>query len=169
MLEEALGENKACATVGKLAALGSLVRFTQIVWLRGVELAKQTEQGVPEEVDIRLNEDEPFCRGVCHVCLIYHGQVLEAVELEGPLLLLDGLPALVCLLVLDIDLEVHVVLLVALGEFGEDVDNMAVAQSLFPIPHDDEVRNAARYGAEVCFGLVCAVRGHLEDDLHLFE
>jgi len=169
LLHQALGEHEASAAIGKVAAVAALVRLAQVVRRGGVELAEQAEQRVPEEVDVRLEEDEPLGLGVRRVGLVDHGQVLEAVELEAALRLLDRLALGVGLLLLDVGLEVEVVDFVCLGQLGEDVDDVAVAQSLLAVADNDEVGDAARDGAEVGLGGGALARRDLEDDLDLVE
>jgi hypothetical protein len=169
LLHQALGHDEARAAVGEPAAVGALVRGAKVVGDGGVVLAEQAEQRVPEEVDVRLEEDEPLGLGVGCVGAVDHGQVLEAVELEAALRLVDRLALDVGLVVPDVGLEVDVVGLVALGQVGEDVDDAAVAQLLLAVADDDEVVDAARDGAQV--GLVDGrlARGHLEHDLDMAE
>lgn len=153
LLHEALGHDDAGAAIGKEAALGALVWRSQIMRLRSVELAEQAEQRVPDKVDVRLEEDEPLSARVRDIRLVDHGQVLEAVELEGALLLLDRLALGVGLLLLDIRLEVEVLGLVALGQLGEDVNHMTVSQALVAVADNQQVGDAAGNRAEMGLGL----------------
>ena len=143
------------------------MRGSQVVWLGGVELAEQTEEGVPEQVDVRLEEDIPLGLGAGHVSFVDHGQVLEAVQLEAALRLLLRLALRVGLLVVDVGLEVEVVDFVALGQLGQDINDLAVPEALLGLADDDEVGDAARDGAEV--GLVDArlAGSDLQDHLDL--
>lgn len=115
------------------------MRGAQVVRLGRVELAEQAEECVPEEVDVGLEEDVPLRLGAGDVGLVHHGQVLEAVELEAALRLLLGLALGVGFLVIDVGLEVKVADLVALGQLGQDIDHLSVAQALFGFADDDEV------------------------------
>jgi hypothetical protein len=169
LLHEPLRQHEARAAIGKVAAVAALVRLAQVVLRRRVELAEQAEQRVPEEVDIRFEEDEPLGLGLGRVRLVDHGQVLEAVELEAALRLLDRLALDVRALLVDVGLEIQVVDLVALGQLGQDVDDAAVAQAVLAVADDEQVGDAAGDGAEVRLGRRAVAARYLEYDLDLVE
>lgn len=169
LLHQTVGHDDACAAVRKPAALAAFVWCAQVVWLGRIELTEQAEQRVPEEVDVRLKENVPLGVGLGHVRFVDHGQVLEAVELEAALRLLHRLALRVRLLVVDVCLEVEVVHFIALGELGQDVDDLTVAQPLLGLADDDEVCDAAGDGVEMRLVDGRLAGGDLEDDLHLVE
>ncbi len=74
-----------------------------------------------------------------------------------------------CFLLFNVCLKVEVVRFIALGQLGEYVDNMALAQALFAVADNDEVGDTTGDGVEIgfCFGRL--TRGHLEHDLNFVE
>ena len=169
LLHEALRHDDARAAIGKPPAVGAGACGAKVVGLSGIELIEQAEKGVPEEVDVGLEEDVPLGLWVHGVGLVDHGQELEAVQPPSGLGVVDRVALGLGLLVLGVGLEVVVAFGVGEGQLGQDVDDVVVAELLVVVGDDEQVRDARGDGGEVGLELGGVGGARLEDDLDVIE